>query len=77
VSRDDLLADLRDEVAARPAAPHTPPLSVPGGSEAPLTPTLDVKVTPLRWALPAVGPVPRGLGLAVRMGPLQVSVALR
>jgi hypothetical protein len=36
-----------------------------------------VSVTPLRWALPSVGPVPQGIGLAVKAGPLQLSLALR
>ena len=78
MSRDDLLADLQDEVAARPAAPETPPPArqVPTGQRA-LTPTLAFSVTPLRWALPSVGPSPTGVGVAVRVGPVQVSAGLR
>lgn len=41
------------------------------------TPAFDVTVTPLRWALPSIGPVPAVVGLALRVGPLQVSAALR
>ncbi|HWH30884.1 MAG TPA: hypothetical protein VNU26_18325 [Mycobacteriales bacterium] len=78
MSRDDLLADLQDEVAARPAAPHTPPTTrVPRGNGAPLTPTLDLSVTPLRWSLPSVGPVPAGIGLAVTAGPVRFSLGVR
>ena len=78
MSRDDLLADLQDEVAARPAAPPTPlPSSLPRGQGAPLTPTLDLSVTPLRWSLPSVGPVPTGIGLAVKAGPVRFSVGVR
>ncbi|MFP5220297.1 MAG: hypothetical protein ACLGIG_11305 [Actinomycetes bacterium] len=77
MSRDDLLADLQDEVSARPAAPPTPPPGVPSGRVAPLTPALDLSVTPLRWSLPSVGPVPAGIGLAVTAGPVRFSVAVR
>jgi hypothetical protein len=77
VSRDDLLADLRGEVSARPAAPPTPPPAELPREGAPLTPALDVSVTPLRWSLPSFGPVPRGFGLAVKAGPVQMSVAIR
>ncbi len=77
MSRDDLLLDLRDELAARPAAPPAPPRELPTGQGAPLTPAFDLSVTPLKWALPSVGPVPQGVGVAARLGPLQVSVGLR
>jgi hypothetical protein len=77
VSRDDLLADLQDEVAARPAAPPTPPPALPRSQGAPLTPAFDMSVTPLRWSLPSLGPVPHGIGLAVRVGPVQVSLGVR
>ncbi|HWG93340.1 MAG TPA: hypothetical protein VNU66_03830 [Mycobacteriales bacterium] len=76
MSRDDLLADLQGEVGARPAAPATPPPSVPTGAQR-LTPTFALSVTPLRWQVPSVGPVPTGLGVAVRVGPLQVSLGIR
>ena len=79
MSRDDLLADLQTEVAARPAAPATPPpppQEVPHGLRS-LTPAFDVSVTPLRWALPSMGPAAHGVGLAVRVGPVQVSVGVR
>ena len=78
MSRDDLLIDLTAEATARPAAPATPPpAAAPPGAGRRLTPSFDLSVTPLRWALPSVGPVPAGVGLAVRVGPLQVSAALR
>ena len=67
MSREDLLADLQGEVAARPV---TPPL--PGG-----TPALDVSVTPLQWSMPRLAPATHGVGLAVRVGPVLVSVGVR
>jgi hypothetical protein len=78
VSRDDLLADLRGEVGSRPAAPAVPhpPAAVPTGAQR-LTPTFAMSVTPLRWQVPSVGPVPTGIGVAVRVGPLQVSLGIR
>lgn len=76
MSRDDLLADLQDEVAARPAAPPTPPPGAADSAAAP-TPTLGLELTPLRWSLPSVRAVPRGPGLAVSVGPVRVSLAVR
>lgn len=77
MSREDLIMDLRTEASARPAAPAVePPAAVPSGAQ-PLTPALDVSVTPLRWALPSIGPAARGVGLAVRVGPVQVSFGVR
>jgi hypothetical protein len=77
VSRDDLLADLQDEVAARPAAPHTPPPTPSERGRGALTPTFDLQVTPLRWRLPSVRPADAGVGLAVAVGPVQVSLGVR
>ncbi len=77
MSRDDLLADLQGEVSARPAAPPTPPAAIPTGQGAALTPALDLSLTPLRWRLPSVGPVPQGVGLVVQAGPVRLAVALR
>ena len=76
MSRDDLLADLQGEVAARPAAPPVPPPAprVQGG---PSTPALDVSVTPLKWSLPRLGSASHGVGVSVRVGPLHVSLGVR
>jgi hypothetical protein len=81
--QSDLLADLRIAADARPlptdAVPRTPPpLPVAQGELRPPTPSLDVRVTPLRWRRPAlVSPDPAlGLGLGLRLGPIQVSLTL-
>ncbi len=76
MSRDDLLADLQGERSARPAAPPVPPLTPQPSSDA-TTPALDVSVTPLKWSLPRVGPASTGMGLAVKVGPVQVSLGVR
>ena len=76
MSRDDLLADLQDERAVRPAAPHVPPRVPPASSDA-TTPALDVSVTPLQWSMPRLAPATHGVGLSVRVGPLQVSLGVR
>jgi hypothetical protein len=81
--QSDLLADLRVAANARPlptdAVPRTPPpLPESPGELRPPTPSLDVRVTPLRWRRPGlVSPdAGRGLGLGVRIGPVQVSLTL-
>lgn len=69
----DLLADLNAPgalpTASAPAAVSTP-AHVPRG-----TPALSVTVTPLRWRPPALSSPERGVGVAVRVGPLRVEVA--
>ncbi|MDT7539618.1 MAG: hypothetical protein QOI82_3203 [Actinomycetota bacterium] len=79
--QSDLLADLRIAADARPlptdAVPRTPPpLPVPEGELRPPTPSLDVRLTPLRWTRPGLVTPAVGLGLGLRIGPLQVSLAL-
>jgi hypothetical protein len=81
--QSDLLADLRVAANARPlptdAVPLSPPpLPVSTGELRPPTPALDVRVTPLRWRRPGlVSPDPAlGLGLGVRVGPVQISLTL-
>jgi hypothetical protein len=82
--QSDLLADLKVAANARPLPtdtplPGPPPLTVPSDEQLrPPTPSLDVRVTPLRWARPGlVSPDPKlGLGLGLRMGPVQVSLTL-
>jgi hypothetical protein len=79
MSRDDLLSDLRDEVAARPVAPSVPPPQAPAThvSRGTRTPALDVSLTPLQWSLLRLGPASHGRGLSLRVGPLQVSLGVR
>lgn len=78
MSREDLIIDLRTEASARPAAPAVEPPAPAVPSEGrPLTPAFDLSVTPLRWALPSVGPSARGVGLAVRVGPVQLTLGVR
>ena len=77
MTRNDLLADLQGAVTARPAAPPTLPREVPTGEPASLTPAVDLSVTPLRWALPSFGPAARGVGVALRVGPIQLTVGVR
>jgi hypothetical protein len=82
--RSDLLADLQLEANARPLPAATAPVgasprTLPSdGKLRPPTPSLDLRVTPLRWARPGlVSPDPGlGLGLGVRVGPVQVSLTL-
>ena len=82
--QSELLADLRIAADARPlptdaVRPGAPSLPVPQGEQLqPPTPSLEVRVTPLRWTWPGlVSPDHgRGLGLGVRVGPLQVSLTL-
>jgi hypothetical protein len=77
MSRDDLLADLQGERSARLAAPPVPPPSAPTAGAQPATPALDVSVTPLKWSLPRMSAAAHGLGLAVRVGPLHVTLGMR
>ena len=78
--QSDLLADLQGAANARPlpaAAP--PPVALPATASAqllPPTPALEVRVTPLRWVRPAIKPSGNGLGLGLRVGPVQVSLSL-
>ncbi|MDT7571619.1 MAG: hypothetical protein QOE05_1793 [Actinomycetota bacterium] len=82
--QSDLLADLRIAADARPlptdaVRPGPPPLPVSQGEQLrPPTPSLDVRVTPLRWNWPGlVSPDPAlGLRLGVRVGPVQISLTL-
>lgn len=76
MSRDDLLADLQGEASARPAAPTAAPAPTRTGRVS-STPALDVSVTPLEWSLPRLAPARHGIGLSVRLGPVQVSLGVR
>ena len=69
----DLLADLQGAAAAR-TLPSDPPPLPPVSAAHPVTPVLAARLTPLRWSLPRVRA--DGLGLQLRLGPLELSVAL-
>ena len=76
--QDDLLADLRqaaplpiagpevDRKAPRPAERRNP--------TAPRTPTIEVRVTPLRWSAPSLRTPGTGTGLVITAGPIRVSI---
>ena len=72
----DLLADLQGAAAARtlPSDPH--PVAPVATEAAPATPALALELTPLRWSLPSVAATGTGLGLALRVGPLGLSISL-
>ncbi|MCU1590870.1 MAG: hypothetical protein JWP11_2126 [Frankiales bacterium] len=79
--QSDLLADLQGAANARPLpsapAPTAPPLAAPHTERLrPPTPSLDVRVTPLRWVRPGLVAPAAGLGLGLRLGPVQVSLSL-
>jgi hypothetical protein len=78
--QSDLLADLQGAANARPlpAEPtQPPPLPVtPSSQLRPPTPALELRVTPLRWGRPAIKPAGSGMGLGLRVGPVQISVSL-
>jgi hypothetical protein len=80
--QSELLADLRIAADARPlptdaVRPGPPPLPVSQGEPLrPPTPSLDVRLTPLRWARPRLVSPAVGLGVGVRLGPVQVSLNL-
>ena len=70
--RADLLTDL-SRPGALPSAPVPPLPSAPSPSG---TPAVTVTLTPLRWSLPSLDATDRGVGVAVRVGPWRVEVAL-
>lgn len=68
----DLMADL-GRPAPLPASVPLPPLpQLPGGG----TPAVSLVLTPLSWSRPALASAERGPGLAVRLGPWRLEVAL-
>lgn len=76
--QDELLADLRQTAPlpiARPEVNRS--ASVPAErrpSKDPQTPTIDVRVTPLRWSAPSLRPHGTGKGLVLTAGPIRVSL---
>ena len=72
--RADLAADLMSDLGRSAPLPSAPP--VPTAARPSATPVVVVTVTPTRWSLPALDPTERGLGIAVRFGPVRVEVAL-
>ncbi len=85
---NDLLTDLAADLAAdleRPAPLPSPgmpspgtvtPPTAPAPTERGARPAVAVVLTPLRWSRPAVGRTEHGTGLAVRLGPWRIEVAL-
>ena len=80
---NDLLSDLQADLAgaAAPAASTAaavpvpvPPLPLPSAPLARTTPAFELRVTPLRWALPGLG---FDGGVCLRVGPLQVGLTRR
>ena len=72
----DLRADLLADLTAPGPLPSAPPMPTPSTAPTPGgTPALSVTVTPLRWRAPSLAPAERGVGMAVRVGPLRVEVA--
>ena len=72
----DLTADLLSDLS-RPAplpSASVPPL--PSAPQPASTPSVTVTLTPLRWALPSLASTERGLGVAVRVGPWRVELAV-
>lgn len=72
----DLTADLLSDLS-RPAPLPTaaPPAPLPTAAVS-STPSVTVTLTPLRWALPSLDSTDRGMGVAVRVGPWRVEVAV-
>ena len=70
----DLLSDLSRPAPLPASAPVRPPL--PSAPTPSATPALSLTLTPLRWSLPSLDSTERGLGVAVRVGPWRVEVAL-
>ncbi len=73
----DLAADLRKDLDRPPVLPSAPaPLPLPSAPAPSATPAMTLTLTPLRWSSPRFDATERGIGLAVRVGPLRVEVGL-
>jgi hypothetical protein len=73
----DLTADLLSDLGRPgplPSAPVPPPL--PSAPVPTATPAVQLTFTPLRWSLPSLDSTERGLGLAMRIGPWRLELAL-
>ena len=68
----DLLSDLNRPAPLPSAAPSAPLPTAPVSG----TPSVTVTLTPLRWSLPSLDSTERGMGLAVRLGPWRVELAV-
>ena len=73
--RSDLTADLLTDLG-RPAPPPPGPAPAVGLPRPSGTPAVTVRLTPLQWSRPALEPVDAGVGVAVRLGPWRVEVAV-
>lgn len=79
--QDDLLADLRQAAPVpipgpevdRPAPRPSPPPAERPIPPAPRTPTIEVRVTPLRWSAPSLRNPGAGTGLVLTAGPIRVA----
>ena len=70
--QDDLLEDLRATTPVpAPLQRPTIPTAAPG------TPSVEVRLTPLRWSLPGAAPVAEPSGVLLSLGPLQVFLGRR
>lgn len=69
----DLLADLNAPGALPTATPPAAASAGPGPTGG--TPALSVTLTPLRWRLPSFTAPERGMGVAVRVGPVRLELA--
>ncbi len=73
----DLTADLLSDLGRPAPLPSAPvPAMLPSTPVSTATPVLQLTFTPLSWSLPSLDSTERGLGLAVRLGPVRVEIAL-
>ena len=75
--QSDLKADLLSDLSRPAPLPTThQPAPLPSAPLPSGTPAVTVTLTPLRWSLPSLASTERGLGVAVRVGPWRVEVAV-
>jgi hypothetical protein len=76
--QDELLADLRQTAPLPIARPEVNrPAPAPAERPEPIarrTPTIDVRVTPLRWSVPRLRARGAGPGLVLTAGPIRISI---
>ncbi len=70
----DLTADLLSDLGRAAELPADAPL--PSAPAPATTPAVSLTLTPLRWSPLSLDTPERGTGLAVRLGPWRVEVAL-
>jgi hypothetical protein len=77
--QDDLLQDLRGAAPASDAPSddsRTEGTDTPAAGDRRRTPTLEVRLTPMRWLAPSLRREAGGRGMVLTAGPLSVSVDL-